>query len=371
MSKVKDASVLCSGCGGQIEIDPAQKTVECPYCGTHYSVADLLGESDAVRIEKIRSETKLKQARMRYAAQEERNQKENLKTFKRSKLSILLLIFAVISLLMCAVGFSTGMLLTGLIALAQTVLFSLAWLMGMQYLRERRKNQRALITLIACLLLVPFMFSTTCAPISCAPWDMLMEQAEEFTWEDLALHEKIPAPASDLGVIYLDSRTELDLNVYRITGDQFNDFIDGCRAKGFTVDAKESDSSFLAYDTEGYRLDVYYFDSDSELSIHLSAPMQMSELRWPVIGIGSQLPVPTSTRGSISSESETSFSVYVGDTDLQAYGDYVDACILAGFDVDYSRNDDYFYADNAAGDSLSVQYEGNRIMHISIYNYND
>ena len=44
------ASTVCANCGGQLEIDATQETIECPYCGTDYSVSDLLNDSDAVKI---------------------------------------------------------------------------------------------------------------------------------------------------------------------------------------------------------------------------------------------------------------------------------------------------------------------------------
>ncbi|MGN0180100.1 MAG: hypothetical protein ACI4DY_11830 [Monoglobaceae bacterium] len=34
------ASTVCANCGGQLEIDATQETIECPYCGTDYSVTE-------------------------------------------------------------------------------------------------------------------------------------------------------------------------------------------------------------------------------------------------------------------------------------------------------------------------------------------
>ena len=49
----------CKHCSSNAtnSIDNLKDTVECPYCGTSYSVSELIGESDAVRIEKIKSNT--------------------------------------------------------------------------------------------------------------------------------------------------------------------------------------------------------------------------------------------------------------------------------------------------------------------------
>ena len=48
-------SVVCTNCGGQLEVSGLQETIECPYCGTKYAASDLLNESDAVRAERIKA----------------------------------------------------------------------------------------------------------------------------------------------------------------------------------------------------------------------------------------------------------------------------------------------------------------------------
>ena len=53
---VNTSAVFCSNCGGQLEIDTSKEYTECPYCGTKYSVPDLLGDTEAVRVEKIKSQ---------------------------------------------------------------------------------------------------------------------------------------------------------------------------------------------------------------------------------------------------------------------------------------------------------------------------
>lgn len=55
--KTQVQSVICSNCGGQLEINILKDSVECPFCGTNYLTADLLNESDSVKIEKIKSQT--------------------------------------------------------------------------------------------------------------------------------------------------------------------------------------------------------------------------------------------------------------------------------------------------------------------------
>ena len=89
--KLKTESAVCSNCGGKLDIDNSKDNVVCPYCGTNYSVSELTGESDAVRIEKIKlnaqkeiEKEKLKNENAKNKSQEE---KEEIEKFKKSKFS--------------------------------------------------------------------------------------------------------------------------------------------------------------------------------------------------------------------------------------------------------------------------------------------
>lgn len=95
----------CKMCGGQLQFDEQQEFVECSYCGTNFSTADLLNESDAVRIEKIKSHTykEVETAKIELEAEKERYQqekakqeqeKEELQKFKKSKFSKVLIAFS-------------------------------------------------------------------------------------------------------------------------------------------------------------------------------------------------------------------------------------------------------------------------------------
>lgn len=142
-------SLECKNCGGKLTVDPNQAVTICPYCGTNISTSELLNESDAVKIQKIKSEAyvkietgkqELQSQQLNYvvAQEQKQNEEKKLKEFKKSKFSKVLIVFAVISLLMCAVGFKDGRILAGIVALVQTALFFASWLMGMQIIKENR-----------------------------------------------------------------------------------------------------------------------------------------------------------------------------------------------------------------------------------------
>lgn len=50
-------TAVCKSCGARLEIEAQQEIVKCPYCGAAYSAWDLSGESDAVKVERIKAQT--------------------------------------------------------------------------------------------------------------------------------------------------------------------------------------------------------------------------------------------------------------------------------------------------------------------------
>ena len=90
METAKNKSVVCSNCGGQIDINTLEESVECPFCGTKYAVSDLLNESDAVRIEKIKTNAQQKMEKEKLEHEKEMNktqeEKNEAEKFKKGKL---------------------------------------------------------------------------------------------------------------------------------------------------------------------------------------------------------------------------------------------------------------------------------------------
>ncbi len=95
-------------------------------------------------------------------------------------------------------------------------------------------------------------------------------------------------------------------------------------------------------------LDSYTIPSPTE---------EFKELKWPTDGLAQMLPKPESTYGKISTESSTLFYAYIGDTSLDQYDAYVNACKAQGFTVDYSKSESHFDAENESGYDLSLRYE--------------
>ena len=192
---------------------------------------------------------------------------------------------------------------------------------------------------------------------------VLLACGKRIVWDDLILGDMLPEPPIDKGEIHTNTAKELRIDVNNISDKQFADYIEACKEKGFTVDAKSDSNSYDAYDKDGYKLRL---SKIVDTSISLEAPMEMSNITWPTSVAGMQLPIPKSKIGNFSYEHDDNFFVYVGNTTRVDYEEYVNACSNKGFNIDYSKGDDYYYADNREGWQVSLRYEGYNIMSVRI-----
>lgn len=192
-------------------------------------------------------------------------------------------------------------------------------------------------------------------------------KSEKIKWDDIILSEQLPEPPKKNGKINDNTAEALSVEIYKISDKQFNNYVEACKAKGFTVDS-ESDysSSYDAYNAAGYKLSLGYYGSRDQMEIELEKPIEMSAITWPTSKAGKQLLAPKSTTGKFSYENDDGFSVYIGNTSKDDYNSYVKACSDKGFTVNYNKDDNFYDADNNAGWHVSIKYEGNNIMSIDI-----
>lgn len=192
-------------------------------------------------------------------------------------------------------------------------------------------------------------------------------KSEKIKWDDIILSEQLPEPPKKNGKINDNTAEALSVEIYKISDKQFNNYVEACKVKGFTVDS-ESDysSSYDAYNAAGYKLSLGYYGSRDQMEIELEKPIEMSAITWPTSKAGKQLPAPKSTTGKFSYENDDGFSVYIGNTSKDDYNSYVKACSDKGFTVNYNKDDNFYDADNNAGWHVSIKYEGNNIMSIDI-----
>ncbi len=185
------------------------------------------------------------------------------------------------------------------------------------------------------------------------------------SWPTTGLATMLPNPDSSKIDVTSNSDKSLSVSVDDYTSSQFEQYIEACKQKGFTVDAEKTSNGFEAYAESGEHLSLsFYTDS---MRIALDAAVALDTIAWPTSGPGAALPKPASDKGSITTNSSSTFSVTVGNTSKQDFSAYADAVSAAGFNVDFSKTDTSFSAKNADGASVHIQYEGNNLMKVNAY----
>lgn len=188
--------------------------------------------------------------------------------------------------------------------------------------------------------------------------------SEAVAWPSSGLATMLPEPPATVEYIWTNNDEELSVSLKDSSDSKYADYVEQCKAKGFTVDAVNDTSSYEAFTEDGYYLQLS--EIGDSMSIDLDAPIEMGDLAWPTSGAGSYAPKPASNQGKISSDTSTSFYAYVGETDTAAYSAYVDSCMAAGFDIDYNRGDKNFWADNSNGSHITVEYRGFNMMSVRV-----
>lgn len=192
------------------------------------------------------------------------------------------------------------------------------------------------------------------------------EGDERLDWPTSGLATMLPKPDSDAGSISTNDNEAFSADVDNYTQEQFDSYVAQCQEMGFTVEAMTDTDEFDAYSEDGHHLALSFSDSQESMDIDLEAPIEMGPISWPTTGAGSLVPAPTSTTGSIDSDSSGFFFAHVGETNEEAFAAYVDACSSAGFNVDYDRGDTWYSADNVDGVSLRVEYRGFNTMMVRV-----
>jgi hypothetical protein len=191
---------------------------------------------------------------------------------------------------------------------------------------------------------------------------------KENTWPNRGISMVLPIPDSNKVTIDFDDDDSFSAHISDASEDDFEAYITKCAEQGFTIDSMSSSTEYDAYNEEGYRLNLSYYayESSKEISIQLDSPKVSGEFTWPAMGLATLIPVPDTSIGTINIDSSTQFNAYIGDMSIDSYNAYVNKCIEKGFVVDYNKDDKLFYADNADGISLRLEYEGFNTIYISM-----
>lgn len=333
----------CVKCGAELTDD----TKFCSYCGTKVEEqnSDTTGKVEFEDVSQ-KNESKSNKVKEKFCEQWKRSSKLG------KVAAVSLMIFVVLTL----IAFLAGRFVAGIISIVQVAIVIVAVLMKKNIIKVTY-NWISLVALaLSFILIIPYF---SLFKINSADYN-------KYNWDEIVLAEMLPKPESPYGKVISNSEDYLSLDVNKTTITQYKAYIETCKNKGFTIDAEATGSFFYAFNDKGYKLSLSYYDSDSEMHINLDSAMEMETVTWPDSELAKLLPVPESTTGKIYSNDNDSFSVYIGNTTIDDYNNYVKACEDKGFTVDEQKKTKTFSAKNSDSYKLSVDYKGNNVIYISV-----
>ncbi|MCD7892364.1 MAG: DUF4839 domain-containing protein [Erysipelotrichaceae bacterium] len=203
---------------------------------------------------------------------------------------------------------------------------------------------------------------------------------ESISWPSSGLAALLPEPSSDdgelVGYINRDNDVLLSIDIGNITEDDYLSYVDACTEKGFNIDSQTDTDRYEAYDETGNELILCYYENsdyygEDYYNIRLDVSKVTGTFTWPTEGLATLLPEPESNIGTIDIDNSNFFTVYVGESSDEDISKYIDTCIKAGFDVDYSKDNTSFEAENEYGISIYIEDVGFDIMCVELSGYDD
>lgn len=376
MTKEGIVIIKCESCGAPLEAEEGKPVGFCQYCGAKYDVSSITKEDKDVELAKINNQAYIEseKAKQKHELEKLRQEKEwqqkqqsleedkeKREAFKKGKFKGALIIFTIIFGLGAFLSLIMGYPFSTVIAFVQIGLVIFAWLAASRTVKIKFPAAHIIAFIVALVLIFPYfnVFGSNFG-------ELPESKYEKFEWKDIALCEILPQPPSDMGKIYSNTEKDLNIHIANISDSQYNNYKRSCKEKGFNIDDDEINGYFAAYNEEGYKINLSYFDKSSEMSLLLEPPIEMKTIEWPSSTVGKILPAPKSDKGKFSYEYEDHFLVYIGNTSIDDYDDYVKTCSEKGFTVDYQKGDDYYDAHNRDGYKLSLRYIGNNVMTVEI-----
>lgn len=367
---MKLIKMKCENCGATLDVNKNLDKIHCNYCG-----AEILIDDEATELKRL-EEVKLKARKENHEQSlkerqdiheqkiKEKKEMEELNSvdnFKKGKLSKVLLIFAVI----CGIlTFSGGFDFSSVIAFIQTILFIVAWLMGMKIVKEPIKKFHIILGIIGFALIIPYISTF-------GGKDSSKEKPTNLDISNLELKDFFPIPEKLYGRIETDRKDLLIIEIVDITKQDYKSYINEKVVPfGYDLDLEYEnwDTVYGAFNKEGYSIRISYLESDNYMNITLESPEDMKEVEWPQNGLGGEIPKPKSMYGRISWDNDESFIIHVGKTSIEDYNEYVKNCENDGYTIERSKSEKSFRAKNKKGYEIHLMYIGGNVMEISVSN---
>lgn len=357
----------CFNCGAELTDD----TKFCSYCGVKITEQSPKKEDDPAEEKYVEPEIEVVEDEpiIPEAPAKENNasaKKDTLGDKAKSKLrefwnglsmfGKLATISGVASVFLGLIAFLAGRVFAGIIAIVWLAVVVVALLMKKNVIKVPKTWIPLVAIILSFILIIPY-FSL---------FKVNMADYEKYDWNEIVLADMLPTPESPYGEIISNSDSYLALYVNKATQEEYTQYIEACKEKGFTIDTETTGSFFYAYNEAGYKLSLSYYDYSSEMHVNLTKGKDLGTLEWSSSELAQMLPVPESTVGEIQKDDEKGFTAYVGNTTIDAFNSYVQACEAKGFTVEADKTDKRFSAINADGYKLTIEYQGNNVIYISL-----
>lgn len=149
----KQNEFRCKGCNGIMEIDFERGVLTCPYCGS----TETITESDSVKIERIRGKVAAERLKHEKEEIERQEHKNAIDAFKSAKLSKILIVCAILTLMLTISNFRYRPF-ASVLMLASGAMLIFAWIVGAGFAKSI-KQQTYIFFAIAGFALLIFAFS--------------------------------------------------------------------------------------------------------------------------------------------------------------------------------------------------------------------
>lgn len=92
-----------------------------------------------------------------------------------------------------------------------------------------------------------------------------------YEWPQNQLSQMLSEPDIEHGKIMRENTEIFQIELYKVTQEQFDAYVNACRKKGFNDNLTRTDSTFYANNEEGYDLDIIYYENDQEMHISIDS----------------------------------------------------------------------------------------------------
>lgn len=339
---IRKYTLKCPNCSASMDIDYVNRVAKCSYCGTK----EILKDSDAVEIERIKHQTQKEIELAKLARRKPTPQIRNI----------------IVTLLTGLMGMAgLGHLISGetalsVIALTQSFLLLLALLIGTNKWRTRKKKLYIVFLLSFLVMFVPYTYFLDRSELT-----KLEFIENEFT-------KRLPASPSEYGYMYSNNNLEYFIRYDNISKADFQKYISDCKDMGYNIVDQERPTFYEAYDSDDYFVSVFYYGKEKQFTVKLTAPKKYIMLSWPPCELAAKVPEPVSKEGVLEKLSDRGFTLVIKDVGEEEFHNYVLSAIETGYNGSgYEKGKIRHSGSDKDDNYITIKHNANKSMMIEFY----